>query len=570
MIRALATALGPAHAAPLRRLLVLTAAAAAAQGLAYALLVPLLYAVLGSRPAGALPWLAAFAAAVAGYGALTWSAQTRAFRLGSDVARALHHRLGEKIIELPLGWFSPARTGQLSRLAGQSVPQLMNVPAHLLRPVVTAAITPAVVAVTLLVVEPRLGAAVAVTVPLLAVVLRAADRAVARADADRHRRADEVAARLVEFAQAQPVLRAYGRTAREHRLLDDALVAQAAADRAMLRHVIPALTGFGFAVRALLGGVLLAGTNLVLGGSLDVPVLLAVLVLTVRLTEPLGTAAEYGAALRLANGRLSTLDDVLTAATLPAPDQPRTPRSAEVVLDDVHFGYDGRPVLAGVSFTLPERGMTALVGPSGAGKSTVARLLARFWDVDAGAIRIGGVDVRQMATADLMSRVAFVFQDVYLFDGTLAGNIRLGRADATDEEVRAAAAAAGLGDLLDRLDDPVGEGGTALSGGQRQRVSIARALLKNAPIVVLDEATAALDPETAAAVQTAVHALARRTTLLVIAHRLETVRAADQILVLRDGVITERGRHDDLVGAGGTYASFWHDRTAAEGWRLVG
>jgi ATP-binding cassette subfamily B protein len=304
-----------------------------------------------------------------------------------------------------------------------------------------------------------------------------------------------------------------------------------------------------------------------------VPTLIAVLVLTVRLVEPLSAAAELGATLRLAANQLTAVNRVLGAATLAEAANPREPGSDDVVFEDVHFGYNDRPVLRGVSFTMPEHSMTALVGPSGGGKTTVARLLARFWDTDSGAVRLGGVDVRDIAPADLMARVALVFQDVYLFDGTLADNIRLGRAGATDEDVRDAVSRAGLDDVLAELpaglDTRVGEGGTALSGGQRQRVSIARALLKRAPLVVLDEATAALDPEADAAVQTALAALARHATLLVIAHRLNTVRAADQILVLNDGVVTECGVHDELVDAGGMYASFWRNRVAAEGWRLV-
>jgi ATP-binding cassette, subfamily B, bacterial IrtB/YbtQ len=573
MIRALSAALGSAQSGPLRRLLVLLVAAAAAQGVSYALLVPLLREVLGDRPAAALPWLAAFAVAVGCYAALTWSGQYLGFATGQAVAQVLHQRLGEKIAQLPLGWFTPARSGEVSRLASQSVLQLMNVPAHLLRPIVTAAVTPLVVVLALLIVDPRLGAAVGIAAPLLLLILRWSNRAIAGADADRHRVMDDAASRIIEFAQAQPLLRAYGRTAREHRLLDDALLAQRRADRALLGRAVVGLVSFGFAVRALLGAVLMLGVYLALDGTLDAATLVAVLVLTVRFTEPLATAAELGASLRMANGHLAGVNRVLQAATLPEPRQPRQPDGYGVVFDDVRFGYDGRPVLHGVSFTLPPRSMTALVGASGAGKTTVARLLARFWDVDAGAVRLGGVDVRDLTAADLASRVSFVFQDVYLFDGTLAHNVRLGRPSASDDEVREAVEQAGLTDVLADLpaglDTPVGEGGTALSGGQRQRVSIARALLKDAPIVVLDEATASLDAEADAAVQTAVAALSRRATLLVIAHRLQTVQAADQILVLSDGRISDRGSHDELIDRPGLYASFWRERVEAQGWRLV-
>ena len=217
--------------------------------------------------------------------------------------------------------------------------------------------------------------------------------------------------------------------------------------------------------------------------------------------------------------------------------------------------------------------MTAIVGPSGAGKTTILRLIARFWDAGSGTVAIGGVDVREMSTEVLMRQISVVFQDVYLFDGTIEENIRLGRPEATDAEVREAATLARVTEIAERLpegwESRVGEGGARLSGGERQRVSIARAILKDAPIVLLDEATAALDPINERAVQQALQALTQDKTLVVVAHRLQTVQAADQILVLDQGQILERGSHSELLSQHGRYAAFWQERVRAAGWRVA-
>ncbi|MEX5710665.1 ABC transporter ATP-binding protein [Parafrankia sp. FMc6] len=578
MIRTLLAVLGRPGDAALRRLLAGLIAAAAIQGVGYALIVPFLRALLGEDPDSAWPWLAAVGAATAGYAVATWYAQSAAYRTGADLAQVLHHRLGARIVELPLGWFGAGRVGELTRLASQSVLQVMSVPAHLLRPVVTAAVIPLAVVVTLFAVDVRLALALTVALPVLALVLTWSNRAVGRADAARDGVSDEASARLVEFGQAQPVLRAFGRTAQGYDALDAALVAEHDADRALVWRTVPGLVLFSFAVRLVLAVVVVLGTHRVLDGTLDAPTMAAVVVLMIRLIEPLAAAADLGAALRMAHGHLAGIRRVLDTASLPEPVAPVRPVRTDVEFRGVSFGYDDRPVLRDVSFVLPEGSMTALVGPSGAGKTTVARLLARFWDADAGEVRVGGVPVTEIGSEQLMSLVSMVFQDVYLFDGTLADNIRLGRPDATDEEVAQAAAVAGLpspggaqthGELPAGIHTRVGERGVLLSGGQRQRVSIARALLKNAPIVVLDEATAALDPENDAHVQRAVGELARRSTLLVIAHRLPTVLAADQILVLADGRVTQRGRHEELIDAEGTYQRLWQSWESARGWHLL-
>ncbi|MFC7110125.1 ABC transporter ATP-binding protein [Nonomuraea rubra] len=240
----------------------------------------------------------------------------------------------------------------------------------------------------------------------------------------------------------------------------------------------------------------------------------------------------------------------------------------------MRFGYDDGPaVLDGIDVTIPAGSFTAVVGPSGAGKSTLLKLIGRFFDVTEGTIRIGGLDVRDLGSAGVSRLTAQVFQDVYLFEGTIAGNLRMAAPDATDADLDRVARVARLDEVVERLPDGwhtrVGEAGSTLSGGERQRVSIARALLKDAPIVLLDEATAALDPANEAAVADAIAELARERTVIVVAHRLSTVVAADRILVLDRGRITEHGDHDTLLAAGGTYARFWHERVRARGWQLT-
>ncbi|MFE2589831.1 ABC transporter ATP-binding protein [Streptomyces anthocyanicus] len=582
MIRQLYRVLGPEGSRPLNRLLVLQCAAAVLQGVAFALLVPVLRALLGPAPDDVWPWLTAFAGCALAHAVLQGAAVSGGFTVGSQLSRVLHQRMADQALRLPLGWFDAGRTAEFSRLAGQNVIQVMSTPAHLLRPFISSLLTPATLVLATFFFDVRTALVLLVCAPVLFAVQAASSAVMRRLDLGRDAAIGESADRVLEYARNQPVLRAFGRTAEGYGALDDALVAEARADRRLIARGLPGLVSFSFATRLVFALLLALGVSWQLDGSLTVATLLALLVLLVRLIDSVSSAAEAGAGMRIARNTLERLGALLDEPPFPQPAEPRTPCDASVEFDKVGFRYDGgadpvagaaaRPVLNDVTFRLPERSMTALVGPSGAGKTTIAGLLARFRDTTEGTVRVGGVDVREIDADDLADHVSLVFQDVYLFDGTIEENVRIAAPHADSGQLAEAAALSGLDRVIEELPEgwatKVGEGGARLSGGQRQRVSIARALLKDAPVLVLDEATAALDQENEALFAQAVRALAARRTLLVIAHRLSTVVGADQILVLEDGEITERGTHDDLVAAAGTYASFWERRAQAHGWRL--
>lgn len=574
MIAALMRVAGPETARFLHWTLIGLVLESVLLGVGFVLLAPLLDALLEGDAAMSLQWLVAMAGVLGVYALVRYRTQLAGYQSAIGLASRLFTRLGEHIVRLPLGWFSGDRVGGVGRLTSQGVIDVMGVPAHLLRPVVTAVVTPATVIALMFVFDWRLALAALITVPLAAFAYRWTGDLVQRMDHRSDAAAAEAAGRIVEFAQVQPVLRAFGRTEQGFRHLEAALGEQRAAGRAMIWTAARGLVSFVIVVQFGFTVLLLLGTSLALNGEIDGPELVALLVLAVRYVEPLIAAADLGGALRVSRNSLARMDDLFEAEPLTEPSHPKQARGAAIAFRNVRFSYDGNPVLEGVSFSAPERTVTAIVGPSGAGKTTILRLIARFWDVTGGSVHIGGVDIRDLKTGDVMDYVSVVFQDVYLFEGTIAENIRLGRPNASDEDLYTAARLARVDEITARLpkglESRVGEGGVALSGGERQRVSIARAILKDAPIVLLDEATAALDPLNEVAVQAGLHALTAKKTLIIVAHRLQTVRTADRIIVLDEGRIAEQGTHEELLAADGRYAAFWNERSQAEGWRLAG
>ncbi|MFD6590507.1 ABC transporter ATP-binding protein [Streptomyces anulatus] len=568
--------LGSEQLRPIRKHLIAMIVYAVLQGVAFALLVPVLSALLDDDAGRAGAWLGLLAAVTAAAGVAYYVQALLGFTTAVSTTGLLYHRLGERLGRLGVGWFSRARLGPLTRLATGGVGEVTQLFAHLLAPLIISVVSPLTVLVVMVFLDWRLAAAMAASGPLLLLAYRWSASAISRTDAavdDAMARAND---RIFEFARAQPVIRAFGRGDTRNDLLDQELERQHDIGLARLRRASLARGAFGATVQLVVTALLALATALAIGGSVGAAELIALAVLLVRFSEPVGALSDAGGALRAVRNRLDQLDEIFRTPPLPEPDEPLRPADATVELSDVRFRYPDSPgtgpVLDGVGALLPANTMTALVGPSGSGKTTVTRLIARFWDVDGGSVRMGGVDVRDMDATTLAAQVAMVFQDVYLFEGTIEDNVRVGRPDATADELADAARLARVDEIVERLPDgwntAVGEGGAALSGGERQRISLARALLKRAPVLILDEATSALDPVNEMAISDTLRTLAGRCTLLVIAHRLPTVVAADRILVLDGGKVAESGTHEDLLAEDGIYRHFWQERSRVQGWRL--
>ena len=314
------------------------------------------------------------------------------------------------------------------------------------------------------------------------------------------------------------------------------------------------------------------GTSLLVSGQIDFLILLMFLLISSRIYGPILTTLTMLPDLlylKVATGRLRTLmesEPMSGRCDTPVP-------TSEIAFENVSFSYGKEKVLNGVSFAAAEGHVTALVGPSGSGKSTISRLAARFWDADSGIVKVGGIDVKTLEPEYLMHKFSFVFQDVTLFNDTVENNIRIGKPDASEEEIRDAAKAACCDEFIEKLPDGyktmLGENGATLSGGERQRISIARALLKDAPIIILDEATASLDPENEVSVQQAINRLVAGKTVLVIAHRLRTIAGADRIVVLENGCVVEQGTHQELLERHGLYERLFSIQADNAEWSLT-
>ena len=545
--------------------------------------IPAAIALTSGQPAWGMDlrgWLIALAVCAAASFILEYFLAIRSYVVAFDFLTNMHRAIGDKIASLPLGAFRADTAGKTSRLVSRELMMLGEIFAHMYSPLIAAIVTSLTMLAGITVFSPVLGVVCLVSVPIVAGGVWVARRCLLSGSALKEAPARELSHRIVEYATKQGALRACGRSASYEPLQRAEELYGAAARRSLVRETLGQIVN-GMAAQVVVVSLICAIGLLAVGGSVSPVEAVVAIGLLLRFTQILVDIGMLTSAFETRRPVLDLGHKILSAPELPTASEDgesddSTELSASVALEDVVFSYEAdQPVLRGVSFRVEPGTMTAIVGPSGCGKTTIARLIARFYDVDSGVVSVGDRDVRSWDTAKLMAQLSLVFQDVYLFDDTLEANVRVGRPDASAAEIEEAARLSGVDEIVARLplgwDTPVGEGGRALSGGERQRVSIARALLKDSPIVLFDEATSALDPENEHRVTAAMDKLRRNATLIVIAHKLDTITAADQIVVLdENGRVVQIGTHTQLFAeTEGQYRGFWEARSRAAGWRLV-
>ncbi|MBS7600886.1 ABC transporter ATP-binding protein [Pseudomonas sp. RC2C2] len=563
----------------LRRYLLMTVLYGVFSGLTISVLVPIMLHLLTGDLRDAAAWLALLAAGMT----LCWVWRRQVEQTGIALAVAVlqggRQRLGAHVAQLPLGWFSADNTARLAHVITQGTMAVAQLPAHVFTPLISGSVMPLVLVLVLLALHGPLGLVALLALPALVVMLLLSARLGRSADQTFHQNFAEASQRMLEFAQAQSVLRAFNGAGGGTRLLEQSLARQQRSGMGLIvRAALSALLS-SWAVQATFSALLIVA-GLWLGSQAgaqpqDALALIVALVVACRFIDPLQDLASHVEILREAQGQLKEIERILAATPLAQPTSPQMPVDGAIELREVTLRYhdDGPDVLHEVDLHIPAGTMTAIIGPSGSGKTSLMRLIARFFDTTQGSVWIGGVDVRQIARVNLTETVSQVLQDTWLFQGSIAANIRIGKPEASDVDILQAAHMAGLTPLIEclpqGLDTPVGEGGARLSGGERQRVSIARALIRQTPVLLVDEATAALDAENQALIAQTLHNLRGRCTQVIIAHQLSTVAMADHIVVLEAGQVVEQGSPAELRARDGRYAQFLDQRRAADGWRIA-
>ncbi|MCR5328245.1 MAG: ABC transporter ATP-binding protein/permease [Saccharofermentans sp.] len=481
--------------------------------------------------------------------------------------------MGEHLRKLSMGFFSARDAGDLSTVLLRDYTEIETFAQQILPQVATILIRFSLAIIVLSAFDVRMMLAVFIVIPLALPFAFMSMKKMEKEGALLQSSQQKASSGILEYVGGIRTLKAFNMSGDHFETLKNTLDKQRKAAIAIETRAAAPVSMLGrFILNCGIGLVMFIGAILMMSGNLEVFYYIAFLLLTLTIYDPVLSLFTFIADLTRTTRSGKRIRALFDEKPLPENDNGIKPTGTHIEFKDVSFGYGNKEVLHHIDLSFPEKSVTALVGPSGSGKSTITRLIARFWDADSGEITIGGVPVQNISTEELLSNISMVFQDVYLFRDTIEANIRMGRSSATHEEVVEAAKRAACHDFIMSLpngyDTVVGEGGSTLSGGEKQRISIARALLKDSPVILLDEATSSLDPENEVLIQQAISALVEDKTVIVIAHRLQSVSNADQIVVLDDGHIAEQGDHNSLLAQEGIYAKLWNEQNHAGSWRI--
>ncbi|SHN70541.1 ABC transporter ATP-binding protein [Desulfitobacterium chlororespirans] len=480
--------------------------------------------------------------------------------------------IGDRLKYMPMGYFNSHSLGHITAAVTTTMEEIEKIGPPAMVRTIHGLIRTAIMAVFLLFFDWRIGLIVVAGTLLFLGINALLHRKSRLLSPKRQAAQARLVEAVLEYIQGMSVVKAFHLDKQANKTIDQTIAEVEKYNYRMEIGFIPYVALQQIVLRLTSVAVVIVSILLYLNGSMELFMCLLMIVCGFFIFTELEVAGLMSSFIRLIDVSIDRVLEIHQTPVMDVGGQEQQPSSQDIALQNVSFSYGDRKIIDKVSFTIPQGTTTALVGPSGGGKTTLCHLIARFWDVDEGAVALGGKDVRDYKLDSLLTNISMVFQHVYLFNDTIANNIKFGKPDATMEEVVAAAQKACCHEFITALpkgyDTVIGEGGATISGGEKQRLSIARALLKDAPIVILDEATANVDPENESKLQAAIDALTRNKTIIMIAHRLKTVKNADQILVVDAGRIVQRGTHDELVRQRGIYADFIGVRQKAVGWKL--
>ena len=492
---------------------------------------------------------------------------------GYDTCALKRIEIGEHLRYLPMGYFNDTSLGHITSVTTNTMEQTGDIATRAIMMVLQGGITTVVVALFMFIFDWRIGLLSLAGIGVFLLVNQWTNRSVARVADEKLSSDRDMVGVILEYIQGIAEIRNYNIIAQNQSRVQKAIERKKKADIRAELAAIPAVGVQNFIVKFI--GVVIAGASILfyLNGSMQLVYAIVMLLCSFIVFESLDLAGTYTALLKIIGKGVDLANEILDIEQMDIDGEKIPPENRDIHLEHVGFAYENRKIIDDITLDIKENTTTAIVGPSGGGKTTVTALIARFWDVQEGKVTLGGRNVRDYSFDSLMENFSFVFQRVYLFEDTIANNIRFGRPEASMDEVIEAAKKAACHDFITALPDGyetvIGEGGATLSGGEKQRIAIARAIMKDAPIIILDEATANVDPENEKELTEAIENLTRQKTIIMIAHRLKTVRNADQIVVIDKGKIVQRGKHDELMKEDGIYRNFITGRKQAVGWKIA-